>query len=165
MESTRINTKKLNVAVAKATKKIEEANALLAPYLVLLTENERARMPRAREGFSPVGRSLVRAIAEHPEVATASGFEAKAVVEDLDNVEALAPLVEKVSELGRRLADSRLTWLAEAWVPSLTAYGVAKALSKSNAALRTVIAPLAEMFATRRARAQGAAPPAAPPAK
>jgi hypothetical protein len=38
-------------------------------------------------------------------------------------------------------------------VPSLVAYGVAKALAKTNAALRTVIAPLAEIFATRRARA------------
>jgi len=72
------------------------------------------------------------------------------VNEDLDNVELLASVEQRVSNLSRLLADSRLTWLAEAFVPSLQLYGVAKVRAKDNAQLEQTIAPLARVFATRR---------------
>ncbi|KYF67949.1 hypothetical protein [Sorangium cellulosum] len=159
---TRIDTAELELATAKARKKVEEAFALLAPYLVVLNEAERAAMPRAREGFEQATRSLCRAMAEHPAVATAAGFASDAVLEDLNNLDVIRPFFERVEELWQRLADSRLAWSAEAWSPSLVAYGVAKAASEVNPALRTVTAPLAKMFATRRAR--GAEEPPQPPA-
>lgn len=37
---------------------IEEAFALLAPYLVVLNEADRASTPRPRDGFDPAARSL-----------------------------------------------------------------------------------------------------------
>ncbi|AUX38014.1 MULTISPECIES: hypothetical protein [Sorangium] len=149
---TRIDTAELELATAKARKKIDEAFALLAPYLVVLNEAERAAIPRAREGFEQATRSLCRAMAEHTAVATAAGFSSEAVLEDLNNLDVIRPLFERVEELWQRLADSRLAWSAEAWSPSLVAYGVSKAASEVNPALRTVTAPLAKIFATRRAR-------------
>ncbi|WP_437878152.1 hypothetical protein [Sorangium sp. So ce513] len=157
---TRIDTAELELATAKARKKIEEAFALLSPYLVVLNDAERAAMPRARDGFEQATRSLCRAMAEHPAVATAAGFKSEAVQEDLNNLDVIRPLFERVEELRQRLADSRLTWSAEAWSPALVAYGVAKAASEVNPALRTVTAPLARIFATRRAR--GGEEPAQP---
>ncbi|WP_437998194.1 hypothetical protein WMF26_48000 [Sorangium sp. So ce185] len=156
---TRIDTAELELATAKARKKIDEAFALLAPYLVVLNESERAAMPRAREGFEQATRSLCRAMTEHTAVAAAAGFSSDAVLEDLNNLDVIRPLFERVEELWQRLADSRLAWSAEAWSPSLVAYGVAKAASEVNPALRTVTAPLAKIFATRRARGGDESPP------
>ena len=76
-----------------------------------------------------------------------------AVLEDLDNVKAIQPVIEKIAELQRQLADSQLVWRGEAWTPSLLAYGVAKVLSRTNAALRSVVDPIAAIFATHRTRA------------
>ncbi|AUX48573.1 uncharacterized protein SOCE26_101110 [Sorangium cellulosum] len=89
--STRIDTADLELATAKARKKIEEAFALLAPYLVVLNDAERAAMPRARDGFEQATRSLWRAMAEHPAVASAAGFQSEAVLEDLSNLDVIRP--------------------------------------------------------------------------
>ncbi len=153
MATTRVDTAKLRLAVDKARKKIEEANNLLAPHLVVLHEQERARIPRARDGFDDAARSLTRGLEGHPNVIAATDFDGEAVIEDLDNVKILAPLLEQVVELNRRLTDSQLVWRGEAWTPALLAYGVAKVLAKSNAALRSVVEPLAAIFATHRGRA------------
>jgi hypothetical protein len=162
MDMTRVNTEKLTAAVEKATKKIEEAEALLAPFLVMLTERERATMLRTRDGFPEAGRQLARAIVKHPKIAAASGFEADAVTEDIANVEAIAQLGERTSALAQRLADSRLTWLAEAWAPSLAAYAMAKVGAKTDGELAAVVEPLATIFATHRAHKAAAPQPAAP---
>lgn len=151
MDLTRIDTKKLTAAVALASKKIAEAHEALAPFLILLTDNERSTTLRAPAGFPKAGRSLADSAAKHPElVAAADEYDPAAVVEDLDNVEAIEQLAGKLAELQTLLADSRLTWLAEAYVPSLELYGMAKIRAKKDAALAQSIAPLAEVFATRR---------------
>ena len=152
MVSTRLDTAKLKLASAKAEKKLEEALDELRPFLVILHEKERAKIPRTRDGFDAATRSLTRGIKDHPNVIAATEFDSEAVLEDLDNVEAIRPLLEKVTELHQQLADSQLVWRAEAWTPSLLAYGVAKVLSKTNAALRSVVDPIAAIFATHRAR-------------
>lgn len=160
MQSTRIKTADLEVAVTKAAKKIDEAMGLLAPFLVVITDAERAATPRTREAFPEASAALGRAIADHPKIADAADYNGEAVEEDLANAKVLAPLAEKLVEFAQQVADSKLVWLAEAYVPSLTAYGVAKVVAKTNAALRTVIAPLAAVFATRRGKQEGEEPPA-----
>ena len=160
MQPTRIKTADLEVAVTKAVNKIDEAMALLAPFLVLITDDERAATPRTRDGFPDASPALGRAIADHPKIADAADYNSEAVEEDLANAKVLAPLGEKLVEITQRVADSKLVWLAEAYVPSLTAYGVAKVVAKTNAALRTVIAPLAAIFATRRGKQNDEEPPA-----
>jgi hypothetical protein len=153
MVSTRIDTAKLELAAEQAAKKIEEANELLAPYLVVLSDQERAKVPRTRDGFDDATRALSRGIEGHANVIAATDFDSAAVLEDLDNAKILTPVLEKTVELNQRLADSQLVWRAEAWTPALLAYGVAKVLSKTNAALRSVVDPLAAIFATYRGRA------------
>ena len=152
MVSTRINTAELKLAAEQATKKIEEANELLAPYLVVLSYQERAKIPRTRDGFDDATRSLTRGIEGHPNVVAATDFDSEAVLEDLDNARILTPVLDKSLELNQRLADSQLVWRAEAWTPALLAYGVAKVLAKTDAALRSVVDPVAAIFATYRTR-------------
>ena len=59
-------------------------------------------------------------------------------------------MLEKLNALNRLVADTRLLWLSEAWVPSLALYAVAKVKAKTNGAIRTIVDPLAEVFATIR---------------
>lgn len=150
MDFTRVDTKKLRAAIEKAVSHIDQAKAALQPFLANMTDEQKGTLAHPRAAFPAAGRTLARAAVEHPEVAAVSEFDAEAVVEDLDNAEALAPVVEKLSELTRLVGDTRLLWLSEAYVPSLALYAVAKVKAKTNGAIRTIVDPLAEVFATVR---------------
>jgi hypothetical protein len=150
MKTTRINTTELKTAVGIAVEHINQAHAVLKPFAVTLTDDERATTPRVRDGFTAAGRSLARAVTGHTDICTCVGYDAAAVNEDLDNVEALAPLAEKVAELNRGIADSRLTWTAEAYVSSLAVYAVAKVRARTDGAMKAVVEPLSEVLATHR---------------
>ena len=150
MNYTRVDTKKLKAGIEKAVGHLEQAKAALTPFLSTMTDDERGSLAHPRAAFPAAGRALARAAVDHPEVAAVSAFDAEAVVEDLDNAEAIAPVVEKLNELTRLVGDTRLLWLSEAWVPSLALYAVAKVKSKTDGAIRTIVDPLAEVFATAR---------------
>jgi hypothetical protein len=112
---------------------------------VVLSNEERLRVPRTRAGFPDAGRNLALAIAEHPTVARAAAYDPVAVGECFDNVEQLNGLVMKLGELAQRVADSRLVWLADAWGPSLAVYAAAKALATRQGALRIIVQALARL--------------------
>lgn len=168
MELTRIDTDELKVAVDKARKKVEEALQILDPHLVRLTDKERATTLRARDGFIPAARTLVRESAHHPQLAAAVDFDAEAVTEDLDNVEVLGSIENLSEKLHQLVADSRLRWLAEAYQPSLQLYGVAKVAAKQDGALRTIVDAMAEIFPGRgkgQGKGQSKEKPAGPEGK
>lgn len=150
MNLTRVDTKKLGQAVNLAEKKINEALAALEPFLALLPDEERAGVPRVRSDFPAAARKLAAASAEHADLVGATDYEAEAVVEDLDNVEAISALVAPVGRIAKMLDDSRLLWLAEAYVPTLELYGVAKVRAKKDGKLAQAIGPLARVLATPR---------------
>jgi hypothetical protein len=152
MKYTRVDTKKLIVALEKAVDHIVQAKTLLKPFLSDITEEERGSLAHPPTKFPAAGRTLARAADDHPDVAAVSEFDAEAVVEDLDNAEALSAVLEKLTELTRQVSDTRLLWLSEAWVPSLALYAVAKVRARTNGAIRTIVDPLAEVFATRRSK-------------
>lgn len=160
MEFTRVDTKKLKAAIDKAVDHLQQAQAALAPYLEPMTEAERKSLAHPPTTFPNAGRTLARAAADHPEVAAVSDFDAEAVVEDLDNAGALAPVAEKLAELDRLVSDTHTRWLAEAWSPSLALYAVAKVKAKTNGAIRTIVEPLAAVFATPGRRAKKPVSPA-----
>jgi hypothetical protein len=97
---------------------------------------------------------LATETAAHPAIVGATEYEAEAVVEDLNNVEVLDRLAAPLARIQQMVDDARLQWLAEAYVPSLELYGVAKVGAKKNGALALAIAPLAEVFSTPRKRTQ-----------
>ncbi|MFW5741225.1 MAG: hypothetical protein ACOC1F_12745 [Myxococcota bacterium] len=150
MAMTRVDTKKLQDAVADAETHIQAALNALEPLLILLTEEERARTLRAPKGFPEAARKLAGASGDHPQIVAATEFVPEAVTEDLDNVAVLSKLEAPLARLDQLIADSKLAWTAEAYMPSLQLYGVAKVRAKSDAKLQLSIAPLADVFATRR---------------
>ncbi len=92
MNLTRIQTKKVMQAVDAAVKKMREAAAALETVLPLLPELERTTIPRVRADFPDAARQLAATSKDHPEIVAATEYDAEAVVEDLDNVDALKPL-------------------------------------------------------------------------
>ena len=150
INTTRVDTNKLTKAVNTANDHLDAAAHALEQYLVLLTNEGRAHTLRVRKDFPAAARKLADAVGPHADIVGATDFDADAVREDLDNVELLASVEQRVTNLARLLSDSRLTWRAEAFVPSLQVYGVANVRAKNNAALQQAIAPLARVFATRR---------------
>lgn len=150
MQLTRLETKKLKQAVQEALKHLVAARQILTPHLVLLTEAERRDTIRPREAIRAKGREFAREMAAHTEMATAIGYDPEAVIEDLDNVEAIGPLASELDKLTQLVDDSRLTWLAEADEPTRCAYHVAKAGAKVNPNFRPVVDALASLYATTR---------------
>lgn len=150
MNFTRRDPEAVRQAVANAVQKLNEAHAALSGVLVLLTEAERASVPRVRSEFPEAGRLLAKASAAHPELVALTDYDAEAVTEDLDNVDALRDLDIPIARLQQLRDDSRLHWLAEAYVPTLELYGVAKVRAKKDAKLEQTIAPLADVLATPR---------------
>ncbi len=146
MESTRLDTNKLKVAIDKADKKLDEVFAILEPVLAVLTDEDRASLLRPREGFPAGGRRLARESRNHPDLVKAVDFDADAVVEDLDNVDVLARIEGRAEKLHRLVADSRLRWLHEAYQPSLLLYGMAKIGAKMDGSLRALVDSLAHLF-------------------
>ena len=129
MASKRVDPIEFESAVSEAQAYLTVAFELLAPYLVVLSDDERLSVPRTRTGFLEAGRKLALAIDGHPAVAQAAEYDPIAAGECLDNVAQLNGLMIKLSELTQRIADSRLVWLADAWGPSLAVYAAAKALA------------------------------------
>jgi hypothetical protein len=139
MEFTRVDTKALAAAVAEATEHIRLALLLMDPFLVTITDEEREDYPRPSVRYPDAGRSLARGAVDAPDMAARAEFVPAAVTEDLDNAAALAPLLERLAVLVQRTDDSKLVWLAEAYVPSLALYRLAKAGAKVNGNMAALV--------------------------
>lgn len=155
MELTRRNHKTLKQAVDKATAKLDEVNAVLEPLLPLLTDAQRASVPRVRADFPDAARSLAHASADHGDIVAATEYEAEAVLEDLDNVRVLDELAARLAIAQQRIDDARLLWNAEAFVPTMELYGVAKVRAKKDGKLAKAIEPLADVLSTPRKKTKG----------
>lgn len=86
MQNKKVDSNEFRAAVAEAQAYLTVAFESLEPFLVVLSDDERPYVPRARADFLEAGRELALAIAEHPAVAQAAEYDAVAAVECLDNV-------------------------------------------------------------------------------
>jgi hypothetical protein len=143
----KIDSAAFRQALEQAAAHIAAAFELVSPFLVVLTEDERASTPRTRSGFLEAVQKLLVAVVDHPQVAAVAGLDPQGSGERADHVTRLISVEIKLGELLQRVQDSRLVWLAELLEPSLVAYGVAKSLARKDGALRTVVQAIAPMFA------------------
>lgn len=144
--NTRIDSEKLKRSAAVVAQKLDEIYAELDTMLDPLTPEERQEMPTPPKAFNQAGRTLARAAVDHPVIAASTAYDPKAVLEDLNNVEIIQPVLEKSNRINQLLADARLAWIAEAYVPSLQVYGVAKVIARQNAEVQRLVDPLASVF-------------------
>ena len=150
MVTTRVDTAVLAGNVAKADTLFDQLVKLLYPQLVVLADDAREALPRPPVRYAKVAGALIDAAMARPALCTAAEFDPAAVKEDLANVQELLVFTAKVQELLQRLVDSRLQWLAEAYVPSLHLYKMAKVRAESDGELRLIIEPMEEVFAPQR---------------
>ena len=75
MQNKKVDALQFQAAVAEAQAYLTVAFEILAPFLVVLSDDERRYVPRARAGFLEAGRNLALAIAEHPAVAQAAEYD------------------------------------------------------------------------------------------
>lgn len=150
MEQTRIDSQTFQRDVKKASELIAQALKLMSPYLPMISDAERAVVPRARTGFFNVVPQLIAAAADFKELAQMSGFEAAAVKEDAANVQSIAPLVVQAREFAQLVADASLVWTGEAFVQSIALYRVAGSLVRTHPPLRGIVDALAPIFSVTR---------------
>jgi hypothetical protein len=146
MSSKHVDPVVLKAAVAAALEHVNAAFTALEPLLVVISEDERSAAVRVRKGFLAAARDLAHALVDYPKIGAAVDYDAVAIAAYLDCVALLSPLTIKVGELALRLSDSHLTWLSDAWQPSLAAYSVAKIAARRNPALRTVVSAIGKLF-------------------
>jgi hypothetical protein len=127
MPQTRVPTPQLLAAAAETEQHLLRAIEALKPFTVELTDDERLGTIRTRAGLPTAARALIHAMGDHPNLAQMIQFDGEAVAEDLDNTAALEPVRVRLEILARLVADSQLTWHAEAFQSTLAAYRVAKA--------------------------------------
>lgn len=148
--ATRVDNAALRQKVADASASLDAVYVLLADLMVVLNADDRQSMPRTRAQFPEAARTLADVLARRPDITALTAYDAAAVVEDLDNVEVIAPLIPRLEALLQMAQDSRLQWLAEAQEPTLAAYTVAKTLAKRDGSLASLIAPLAQVLSRSR---------------
>jgi hypothetical protein len=146
VEQTRIDPQALKAAIDTALEHYRQADLALAPFLVYLTPEERGRVPTPPDAFPEAARKLTENISGEPELAQMTGFDGEAVIEDLENVNQLARLRAYSDDLARRVADSRLRWLGEAYVTCLNAYGAARGLLSIKPAFGKIVDALKGIF-------------------
>lgn len=139
MQQSRTDHQALKAAIDRAMEHYRRADAELAPFLVHATAEERSRIPNPPDAFPEAARKLDESIATEPDFARLVGYDGPAVIEDLDNVNQLARLRAYVDDLDRRVADTRLHWLGEAYVSCLNAYGAARAMLSIKPALAKIV--------------------------
>ena len=149
MEYTRVDSKKLAAAIAKAVALLQQADEAVGELLVLLTPQGRASLPKPKDGFEKAARTVAK---NHDLDALkgAAEYDSESVLEDLANIDTIDALGTALDKLQQRLSDSRLLWLGEAYAMSLSLYAIAKQRAKNDPVIAKAIEPLAEFFATPR---------------
>jgi hypothetical protein len=137
------------VGLAKAL--LEQVRMALEPHLVTnLTEDERASVLRVPVRAAEASRTLAEVAVLRPAIAAAADFDPVEVVEDIDNVEALAGLADLCELLRRWAADSQLVWESEYYQRSLELHRLAKVRAESDGSIAPLVAPFSELFASRK---------------
>ncbi len=158
MDSTRVDTKKLTKALGAATQSLADAHKALAPFLVLLTQEERLKtlkpgdeaLDAVSKAANNLGKSAFEAIVSNANV------DLPAIQEDVVNRKLLADFISEVEALAARLNDTKLVWGAEAYGGTLQGYGILKAHGEANAEVAEAIAPLTTHLAAMRKRKKAA---------
>ena len=145
---TRVDSALVKAVVASCTTFADGAANTLATVAPRLTKRQRMTSLKPPSKFSDKVRAMIEmAMEDAPELAAACKFDAEAVLEDLDNAEALIPLIARLEALLRTAQDARLKWRAEAYAGTLPLYRVAAVRAQDDAAVESVLKPLHEMFA------------------
>jgi hypothetical protein len=152
--STRVDTKKVSQGINEAVKHIEAAQKALAPFLVLLTAEERLTTLKPGDDAVAAAGEVAQRLDKpaFEAIVSTANIDLEAIREDVVNLEALARLAQPVAALVARLEDTKLAWSGEAYGGLLQGYSILKAHGETNAEVGEAIAPLTTLLAASRKR-------------
>ena len=148
--NTRVPTHLVAELAARTAKHLDDLEGSMSELLVVLEPDERRRMPRVRNSFLEAALQFSDVLKKRPDIVAITKYDAEAVVEDLQNVLLIAPLLPRLEALAQRVSDSELQWLAEAQEPTYAAYSVARTLSERDGSLGKLIEPMRKVLSNRR---------------
>lgn len=150
----RVPTPVLRQLVELTTRDLDRIEQALSVLLVALTANDRRSVPRTRTGFPAAARVLANVLSTRPDITGLVGYRSEDVIQDLDNVALIAPLLPRLNAMTQRIEDARLLWLAEAQEPTFAAYGVAKVRAERDGSIAAMIEPLKRVLAVGPSKRQ-----------
>lgn len=158
MANSRVDSDKFKAAIKTAETKLSESLKALEPFMVMLNEDDRRYILRPRSGFVNIARKIESILSEHPEIGKTVDVTSDALTEDLNNLDAMTVIFEKVERLTQMLADTKLKWTAEAYHQALPVYHVAKLRAKSDGQMANRLEEIAEFFSTKRGNRKSKSP-------
>ncbi len=146
--NTRLDSKKFSNATEKASTGLMAANQALEKVTILLTEKQRMRISKPSSDFEGVAKTFAASLTDpaFASLCTFAEVEPQAIIEDVNNLDALRALQTKVEAFLKRLSDTELVWRGEIDADVRAVYDVAKARAKTDAATAQLIAPLVEHY-------------------
>jgi hypothetical protein len=127
----------------------------LSPYMTNLTPEQRKSLPKAPLKLDDVGQRLASTSPTVPHLlAVCPNFHGPTVQRQLDIGRILGPLAEHAEMIAQLAADTRNKHMSDAYVATLELYRIGKAMGETDAQVREVIEPMAELFAARVKKAK-----------
>lgn len=134
------------LALQKSTDILRPLQEALYPVLPVMSAEERSDLPRPTSAFIAALPTILAMVRQHPTLAAAADFRAQELEEKAELAQQSAILLRDLDELRQRVADGRLLWLAQVYDRSLAAYAIGKTMARFDPSLRTLIAPISEVF-------------------
>lgn len=113
------------------SKKLQEINALLKPFLIALQPAERQALPKMSDKTIPFVEKVLEYTQSNPEF-TPSYLQVEEMEIDIQAVEDLRKLYREVEQLCKNLDDTIMLSGSEAYAAALAYYNSVKQASKMN---------------------------------
>lgn len=149
MISNRISVAITPETIADINDKLNELKSLLAPYLVVLTKEERHDLPKMSEKSLSFVSKVNDYCISNPEMVPAF-LEATELDKDFTTVSSLNPVLNIISQLQNNLDDTLLLAGSEAFSASLMFYGNSQLAAKNGMPnAKTIVEDLKARFPGR----------------
>ena len=118
-------------AITQATQKLNEVAAILLPYLIALTPEERRTIPKMSDKTMPFVEKTIEYCETAPQFAPPY-LDSKALVGDMKVTQQLTPLLRTAIALNDGLDDTVMEAGGESYVNALSYYNSVKQAAKMN---------------------------------
>jgi hypothetical protein len=150
--SNRISIQIPDKELQLALQKLAEVSAMLEPYLIALTAEERRQIPKMSDGNAPFVEKALRYAKGQPDLAPAY-LKIEEMDIDFKAVNDLAKIFQEVTRLGSALDDTIKLAGSEAWMAALAYYNSVKMGTKLNVpGAKPVYEDLRKRFGSSRTR-------------
>lgn len=117
--------------VTQVQGRVNELRELLTPYLVTLTKEERASLPKISDKTMPFVSKTVEYVGTNPKLIPPM-MEAPEMIKDFERHQALQPIFNLIDQLADNISDTMMISGHEAYVQALLYYSSVKLAAKQG---------------------------------